>query len=144
MIILKQCFFFEYLGSRYIVIVVVLVNTIELYIGKYVTFQQFSDDGTWIHSELPWGHRKISKIDETYIKLKFGTSDGIIVHYFCNFDWILAKFCNFMIGGRGLISLFWLIFISKWTIDCSYLWWRVEFLPNENISKLTCNRRFCW
>ena len=97
-----------------------------------------------VHSELPWGHRKISKIDETYIKLKFGTSDGIIVHYFCNFDWILAKFCNFMIGGRGLISLFWLIFISKWTIDCSYLWWRVEFLPNENISKLTCNRRFCW
>ena len=42
----ETMFFFKYLGSRYIVIVVVLVNTIELYIGKYVTFQQFSDDGT--------------------------------------------------------------------------------------------------
>ena len=56
------------------------------------------------HSELPWGHRKISKIDETYTKLNFWNSDGIIVHYFWNFDWILAKFCNFMMGGRGLAS----------------------------------------
>ena len=57
-----------------------------------------------LHSELPWGHRKISKIDETYTKLKFGTLDGMIVNYFWNFDWILAKFCNFMMGSRGLIS----------------------------------------
>ena len=57
-----------------------------------------------LHSELPWGHRKILKIDETYTKLKFGTSDGIIVHYFCIFDWILPKFCNFMMSGRDLIS----------------------------------------
>ena len=79
------------------------LQTFHYYLGKAKpTWVQIGAKQT--HSELPWGHRKISKIDETYTKLKFGTSDGIIVHYFWNFDWILAKFCNFMMGGRGLIS----------------------------------------
>ena len=96
------------------------------------------------HYELPWGHRKIFRLDESHTKWKFGTSEEIIATFFAKNTSKVWNLDHFTSPGFTQNSLFWLILLSKWNIDCSYLSWWLEFLPTKSISKLSCYRRVCW
>ena len=97
-----------------------------------------------VHYELPWGHRKIFKLDESHTKWKFRTSEEIIAAFFTKNTSKIWNLDHFTSPGFTQNSLFWLILFSKWNIDCSYLSSGGEFLLIESISKLSCNRRVCW
>ena len=89
---------------------------------KWLTSWTLSMYNVWnvsIHYELPWGHRKIFKLDESHTKWKFGTSEEIIAAFFTKNTSKVWNLDHFTSPGFTQNSLFWLILFSKWNFDCS-------------------------